>query len=81
MNSRDSKGNTAIIIASGRGHVPVIQLLLKYNANPEDSTIIGIFEGKTALMWACSQGRLEVVDFYIRNGVVDPHRVSDKGYI
>jgi hypothetical protein len=78
VNSRDSKGNTGMIIASGRGQVAVIQLLLQHGANPEDSTLIGIFEGKTALMWASSQGRLDAVALLVRVGV-DPHRVSDKG--
>jgi hypothetical protein len=35
-----------MIIASGRGQVSVIQLLLQHGAYPEDSTLIGIFEGK-----------------------------------
>lgn len=47
---RDIKGNTGIIIASGRGgHVEIMKLLLSYGANPEDATSIGIFEGKTAI--------------------------------
>ena len=46
-----------IIIASGRGQTEVVKLLLKNGANVEDSTSFGIFEGKTALCWASSQGR------------------------
>jgi ankyrin repeat protein len=57
IHSRDSKGNTALIIASGRGKVDAIKLLLHYGANPEDATHHGLFEGKSALSWACSQGK------------------------
>jgi Ankyrin repeats (3 copies) len=57
VSSRDSKGNTAIIIAAGRGHVHVINTLLSFGANPEDATIGGLFDGKTSLMWAVSQVR------------------------
>ena len=35
----------------------MVKLLLKNGANVEDSTSFGIFEGKTALCWASSQGR------------------------
>lgn len=55
VSSRDPKGNTAMIIAAGRGHVSVINTLLTFGANPEDATIGGLFDGKTSLMWAVSQ--------------------------
>jgi ankyrin repeat protein len=58
-HSRDGKGNTAIIIASGRGQVNIIQILLEYEADPEDVTLTGLFEGKTTLSWAASQGTLQ----------------------
>ena len=57
-HSRDGKGNTAIIIAAGRGMVDVMQALLKYGANPEDMSNGGLFDGKTALCWAASQGMM-----------------------
>jgi hypothetical protein len=49
VHSRDGKGNTAIIIASGRGQTEIIKLLLAYGANPEDATALGIFEGKSSI--------------------------------
>ena len=55
LGSRDAKGNTAMIIAAGRGQVQVIKTLLSYGANPEDATVGGLFDGKTSLMWAISQ--------------------------
>lgn len=77
-SSRDSKGNTAIIIASGRGQGQVIQHLLKAGASPEESTIGGLFDGKTALMWAASQGRKSVVELLINAGA-DVNRATDRG--
>ena len=52
-----SSRDIGIIIAAGRGQTEVVKLLLKNGANVEDSTSFGIFEGKTALCWASSQGR------------------------
>lgn len=49
VHARDAKGNTGLIIASGRGQIEVIQLLLSYGATVEDASLIGIFEGKTAI--------------------------------
>ena len=56
VTSVDAKGNSAVIIASGRGRVEVLKLLFAHNANVESYTLQGLFQGKTALMWACSQG-------------------------
>ena len=38
-----------LVIASGRGHVNVISLLLDHGAYVNDYTQVGLFEGKTAL--------------------------------
>ena len=54
----DSRGNSALIIASGRGRVEVINELIKAGAPPEDTSSQGLLQGKTCLMWAASQGRL-----------------------
>lgn len=67
VSSRDSKGNTALIIASGRGQTEVIKTLLDYGANVEESTAIGLFEGKSALSWAASQGRAEAVALLLQS--------------
>lgn len=56
VSSRDSRGNNAMVIAAGRGRLEVLKVLLKYRANPEDHTNSGLFEGKSALSWAASQG-------------------------
>lgn len=64
VHSRDGKGNTAIIISAGRGMVEVMQVLLKYGANPEDMSNGGLFDGKTALCWAASQGMNAMNIFY-----------------
>lgn len=56
VSVRDSRGNNAVVIAAGRGRIEVLKILLKYRANPEDHTNSGLFEGKSALSWAASQG-------------------------
>lgn len=67
-NSRDIRGNTGMIIASGRGQNEVIKLLLAYGANVDDASSMGIFEGKTSISWACSQGRVETVALLMQAG-------------
>jgi ankyrin repeat protein len=77
-SSRDSKGNTALIIAAGRGHAGVINLLLEAGASYEEATLIGIFEGKSALCWATSQGRVKAVVALLQAGA-DPNFVQQVG--
>jgi len=78
INSRDAKGNSALVIASGRGMVEVLKLLLKHGAYIEDATSIGLFEGKTALCWAASQGRAEAVALLVQAGA-NPQKPMDRG--
>lgn len=78
VHARDQKGNTAMIIASGRGQVGVIKVLLSLGASPEDSTVGGLFDGKTSLMWGASQGRKQAVEVLIQAGA-DVNRVTDRG--
>ena len=56
VSARDTRGNNALVIAAGRGRIDVLRVLLKYHANPEDYTNTGLFDGKSALSWAASQG-------------------------
>lgn len=49
VHARDSKGNTGLIIASGRGQLEVVRILLANGANIDDGTLSGIFEGKTPI--------------------------------
>ena len=68
VHLRDSKGNTALVIASGRGQVDVMAMLLSVGASVEDATVGGLFDGKSCLMWASSQGRVEAVRVLIQAG-------------
>ena len=63
VHSVDQKGNSALIIASGRGRVEVLKVLLTYGSDVESITRLGLFQGKSALMWASSQGNIFIV-FY-----------------
>jgi ankyrin repeat protein len=75
---RDSKGNTPLIIAAGRGHADVITLLLDAGANFDEATAFGIFEGKSALCWATSQGRVKAVVTLLQAGA-SPNFVQQVG--
>jgi ankyrin repeat protein len=44
-------------------------LLLQAGANPRRAADVGVFLGKTPLMWASSQGRTEVVRLLLLAGV------------
>ena len=78
VQARDAKGNSALIIAAGRGQIAVMKLLLTYRANVEDTTQYGLFEGKSALSWAASQGRAEAVAMLLQAGA-NPHRTAEIG--
>lgn len=78
IDSRDSKGNSPIIIASGRGHIQVMLMLLENGANVEDCTQSGLFEGKSALGWASSQGRTQAVATLLKAGA-DPNKSPTHG--
>jgi ankyrin repeat protein len=77
-SSRDSKGNTPLIIAAGRGHADVINLLLEAGASYDEATASGIFEGKSALCWATSQGRVKAVVTLLQAGA-NPNFVQQVG--
>ena len=74
----NNKGNTPLIIAAGRGHAGVINLLLEAGASYEEATLVGIFEGKSALCWATSQGRVKAVVALLQAGA-DPNFVQQIG--
>ena len=78
VSSRDSKGNTALVIAAGRGQEEVIKVLLQAGASVDESTENGIFEGINVLAWACSQGRRGAVVLLLQAGA-NPQHVQEKG--
>lgn len=53
-------------------------MLLEHGANAEDTTQFGLFEGKSALCWAASQGRSQAVALLLQAGA-DPHRAPPSG--
>lgn len=79
VSKRDVKGNTALIVAAGRGQTEVLKVLLASGADPEEATNAeGLFEGKTALCWAASQGRSNVAAYLIQSGA-NPHLPMQRG--
>jgi ankyrin repeat protein len=77
VHKRDSKGNTAFIVAAGRGQTGVLQYLLSQGAQIEDSTKGGLLGGKTALCWSASQGRELAVSFLLEAGANPNHATED----
>src|SRR5687768_14322683 len=57
---------TYLIMASARGHVPVVRFLLEHGADPH---FAGLFAGQTALLAAARFGHAEVVDLLLAHGV------------
>ena len=55
-------------MAAARGHVEVVEELLRRGADPELSSS----EGRTALYWAKKQGHEAIARRLIRHGDVDP---------
>jgi ankyrin repeat protein len=58
--------------------VEILKLLIKHGAFIEDATSFGLFEGKTAICWASSQGRADAVSLLLQAGA-NPHKPVDKG--
>ena len=68
VNSKDVRGNTALIIASQYGHLRVVNLLLAKKANVEHKCLYA--RGYTALMWACDKGHVEIVKTLLDNNAM-----------
>lgn len=62
--ANDESKNMSLIPAAHFGHLPVVQLLLEYNANQNYSNK----KGTTPLMRAAQEGRDQVVKFLIEKG-------------
>ena len=78
IEAQDSEGKTALIIAATRCHMPILKLLLKYNANinKQRNDI-----GGTALHYAvlnASSKEIEAVQLLVRSGVDLEIRGQDK---
>lgn len=70
-----SIGRTPLSWAAERGSVAVIEILLKYGANP----LIKDCNGWTPLFWACNEGHAEAVILLLANGGVDVNQVDLSG--
>lgn len=68
VSRRDAKGNTALIIAAGRGQTEIIKHLLQAGALPDEATSEGLFFSKSALCWSASQGRGAAAALLIQAG-------------
>lgn len=75
INSQDSLGATPLNLASQRGHVRIIQLLLEKEADPD----IVNHHGETALVSAARSGDMPVVELLLVSGA-DPMIEDDEGW-
>ncbi len=64
VNTRDSSGNTTLIIASEKGYVYLVQLLLRHSASVNLENRAGL----TAFHFAVQNGHTEIVKLLAENG-------------
>jgi len=57
INEKDSKGCTALLMASCNGYSDIVELLLNYNADPS----IPVIDGRTPLHYAAHNGNSDIV--------------------
>lgn len=71
-----TKGETPLFIASQKGHLEIVQLLLtEGKANVHKATV----NGETPLFVACKEGRLEIVRFLLLEGKAKVDRATILG--
>jgi ankyrin repeat protein len=63
-NAKNRNGETALMIASSRGHTETVRLLLGYEADVDATDE----RGETALMGAAANGRTETVSLLLEYG-------------
>ena len=75
INILTHNGSTPLIIASGLGHLSVVEtLLVEYSNDPNFRNEIGM----TALLFACQNGHYQMVEILLKNGA-DPYIQSISG--
>ncbi len=75
IEKKDKGGYTALIWASSRGYVKVVEALIDAGAKVDEKDN----KGETALMWASKNGHVEVVKALIEGGA-DVTITNNKGY-
>ena len=68
VNARSDSGNTPLILAASSGSVECCELLMKKGALKNATGLFGSTR-HTALQWAARAGQLEVVQFFLENGI------------
>ena len=68
VNRKNSRGRTALHVASCSGHLEVVAFLVE-NGAQVNGTSDAI--GRTALHYACNSGHLKVATFLLENGASD----------
>ncbi|MGH8220115.1 MAG: ankyrin repeat domain-containing protein, partial [Steroidobacteraceae bacterium] len=64
-DSPNQDGQTALMLASTIGSLPIAQMLIKRGAHVN---AVETFRGQTALMWAAAEGHADLVDLLLKHG-------------
>ena len=75
VTQTDTRGWTALMLASLRGHVGVVRLLLSKGADVKTAD----HEGKTSLYLACVHGHAAVVDALLGVDDINVDKLTDFG--
>jgi ankyrin repeat protein len=75
INSSDNFGQTPLMYAASAGNKPMVSLLLRYGANPDQPN----HYGTTALMDAAASGHQDIVELLLGTGQVDINRANAMG--
>jgi ankyrin repeat protein len=76
LNAKDSDGRTALMCASLKGDLPMVQYLVETQHAPVDATDS---DGWTALIHASSNGHLPVVHYLVEHGKANANVASKNG--
>ncbi len=77
INLQDSDGNTALILASGRGYIEIVKLLLEHetiNVNEKNNN------GYAALIYASRNGNIEIVRLLLDIENINVNLQNKNGY-
>lgn len=76
LNSPDKRGWTPLMVAAAYGEVGAVKLLLKLGASLHAVSA----EGRTALHWAASKARNEVIPELLAPKEADPNIADNSGW-
>ena len=76
VNQADAYGNTSLYYAVKQGHIPTIEILLKFGANSKTCNRLGY----TVPSIAIENNRLDILQLLIKNDSLLPSYIDKQGY-